>query len=105
MFEFGPELKQMREQKGLSISQISKDVGLHKSCWSRYERNEHGMALETYLMLCKHFNKSIGFKKEWEPLTNEEINECITYNNITVVDGDVYEFVKSLEFLIKWKNQ
>jgi transcriptional regulator with XRE-family HTH domain len=105
MSEFGPELKRLREQEGLTLSEISKEMGIHKSCWSRYENNENGMSLDTYFALCKRFNKNIGFKKEWRELTNEEINHCIVSSNISVVEGDVYEFVKSLEVLIKWNNQ
>jgi transcriptional regulator with XRE-family HTH domain len=105
MSEFGEELRSLRKQTGVSLSKLSQDLGINKSCWSRYENNEHGMKLSTYFKLCKHFNKSIGFQKEWRPLTNQEINHCIVSNNISVVEGDVYEFVKSLEVLIKWNNQ
>jgi transcriptional regulator with XRE-family HTH domain len=105
MSDFGAELKRLREQEGISLSKISQEVGVDKSCWSRYENNEHGMSLDLYFTLCKRFNKSIGFKKEWRDLTNEEVNHCIAASNISVIEGDVYEFVKSLEVLIKWNNQ
>jgi transcriptional regulator with XRE-family HTH domain len=105
MSEFSDELRMLRLQQGVSLSKLSQELGIDKSCWSRYENDEHGMKLSTYFKLCKYFNKSIGFKKKWRELTNEEINKCIVSTNMSVVEGDVYEFVRTLEMLIKWNNQ
>ena len=43
-------------------------------------------------------------EKHWERLTIQEINKCIAETNISVFEGDVYIFARSLEALVQEKN-
>ena len=51
-------LKQVKEKKGLTTSEISKRMCIHAPTWCKYESGKSMMSLETLYRFCKTFDIS-----------------------------------------------
>lgn len=50
------ELKSIRTRKGLSIKQVSEDIGIHFNSLSKYEKNADDMQLNILEKLLAYYN-------------------------------------------------
>lgn len=54
---FGEKLRELRGEK--SQEAIAQEIGVTKSAWAMYERNERVPRDEVKLRIANHFNKSV----------------------------------------------
>ena len=54
---FGEKLKELRGTK--SQEEIAKEIGVTKSSWAMYERNERVPRDEVKIRIANHFHKSV----------------------------------------------
>ena len=63
-------LKQVKEKKGLTTSEISRLLGIHAPTWCKYESGKSLMSLETLHRFCKTLDVSadwlLGLTEEKE---------------------------------------
>lgn len=61
-------LKQVKMEKGLTTSEISRLLNIHAPTWCKYENGTSNMSLETLYRFCKTLNVSadwlLGLKEE-----------------------------------------
>ncbi len=58
---FGERLKEVRQEHGLTIFQVSKQVGISDACISRWENDINDPKCEQIVMLAKFFNVSTDY--------------------------------------------
>lgn len=82
-------LKQLRKEKGLSLEQVGKAVGLSTNTISRYETGKREPKLKTWQKLASFFNVPVdyllGISKDRSTLTIDDLNaeEQEAYERIT----------------------
>lgn len=61
-------LKQVKQEKGLTTSEISRLLNIHAPTWCKYENGTSNMSLETLYKFCKTLNVSadwlLGLKED-----------------------------------------
>jgi len=62
---FGKKLRQAREEKELSVSQLGKLCGISKSHLSAAERGEQNVCIDTIRRLCIALEKKPCFFFDW----------------------------------------
>ena len=61
MNDFGKRLKLLREQRGLSLSQLGEAIGNTKSALSRYENGIVEPGLKTLIKLAEYFDVTLDW--------------------------------------------
>ncbi len=61
MNKFAERLKELRLDKGISQSELSKQIGVSVACINRWESNLRIPNLNSLIMLCKYFECSADF--------------------------------------------
>ena len=68
-------IRDLREDKNLSQTQIASLLNTSQTVYSRYERNERDLPIDCLVTLCKFYNVSadyiLGFIDEIIPLSNK----------------------------------
>ena len=58
---YGEKLKELREEKGLKIHDISRFLGFDKDTYGKYEREYSTIPIIHLITLCNYFNVSLDF--------------------------------------------
>lgn len=58
---FGTRFKQLREEKGLTLEQVGKELGFIKQTISKYEKNESEPAYSDLVRIANFFGVSIDY--------------------------------------------
>jgi transcriptional regulator with XRE-family HTH domain len=58
---FGTRFKQLREEKGLTLEQVGKELGFIKQTISKYEKNESEPAYADLVRIAKFLGVSIDY--------------------------------------------
>jgi transcriptional regulator with XRE-family HTH domain len=58
---FGARFKELREEKGLTLEQVGKELGFIKQTISKYEKNENEPAYSDLVRIAKFFEVSIDY--------------------------------------------
>ena len=58
---FGKKLRECREAKKFSQTQLAKEVGVHQSIIGRYEREEAKPTIDVVINIAKALNITIGY--------------------------------------------
>lgn len=61
MNKFPERLKELREEKNLSLTELSNNTGLSIACLSRWEKNLRIPNIDSIIILCKFFNVSSDY--------------------------------------------
>ena len=61
METFGERLQELREDKNLSILQLSKELKVSDTTVARWEKNIHEITAENLLIVAKYFNVSCDY--------------------------------------------
>lgn len=68
MNQISQRLKQVKKEKGLTTSEISRLLNIHAPTWCKYENGTSNMSLETLYKFCKTLNVSadwlLGLKED-----------------------------------------
>ena len=66
---FGKKIKRAREKAGMSVVQLSKQLGINPAAYRRYERSEVFPKINVCMEICSILGTSIGkvFDEEYEP--------------------------------------
>ena len=59
--KFAEKLKEIREEKGLSVLELSKEVKISKSALYRWEKGEADVASDYLIVLAKYFGVTTDF--------------------------------------------
>ena len=91
--EFSENLKKLREEKGISQTELAKRLGVNKSLISSYENMERSPSLNALVKLSYQFNVSI------ETLLGINKNKTVDVSNLTteqisVVTSVIKQFEK-----------
>ena len=58
---FGTRFKQLREENGLTLEQVGKELGFIKQTISKYEKNESEPSYSDLVRIAKFFGVSIDY--------------------------------------------
>ena len=58
---FGTRFKELREEKGLTLEQVGKELGFIKQTISKYEKNESEPSYSDLVRIAKFFGVSIDY--------------------------------------------
>ncbi len=61
MVSFGKKLREQREKKGFSQSQLAKEVGVHQSIIGRYERDEAKPTIDVVKRMSQSLATTVGY--------------------------------------------
>lgn len=61
MDEFGKKIKQLRIERGLTLEQVEKDLGITNSAVSKWERGEREPKLQNVKMLAAYYGVSFAW--------------------------------------------
>ena len=61
MEKFAERLKELREQKGLSIQQLSKEIKLSSSSLSRWENKQVSVKINEIIIIAKYFGVTTDY--------------------------------------------
>ena len=61
MNKFAERLKELREEKGLSLKQLSKEIGISDVAIGRWERKARIPNIEALIVIAKYFNVSADY--------------------------------------------
>ncbi len=61
MDKFAERLKELREQKGLSIQQLSKEIKLSSSSLSRWENKQVSVKINEIIIIAKYFGVTTDY--------------------------------------------
>ena len=61
MNKFAERLKELREEKSLSQSDLSKELQISPACINRWEKNLRVPNIDSIILLCKFFNVTAGY--------------------------------------------
>ena len=61
MNKFAERLKELREEKGLSLKQLSKETGISDVAIGRWERKVRIPNIEALIVIAKYFNVSADY--------------------------------------------
>jgi len=61
MNSFSERLKELREEKGLSLKQLSKEIGISDVAIGRWERKARIPNIEALIVIAKYFNVSADY--------------------------------------------
>ncbi|MGN0620002.1 MAG: helix-turn-helix transcriptional regulator [Ruminiclostridium sp.] len=59
MMAIGEKLKELRENENKSQDEMAKEIGVTKSSWAKYERNERVPRDEVKIRIAKFFKKTV----------------------------------------------
>nr|DAM77417.1 MAG TPA: repressor protein [Caudoviricetes sp.] len=77
MFDFGLNLKKLREEKGYSQAQLSRKLNVSKSSISKYESNQSMPSVETLTKIALIYGVSLDY------LVGVEKNKTISVEGLT----------------------
>lgn len=77
MFDFGLNLKKLREEKGYSQAQLSRKLNVSKSSISKYESNQSMPSVETLTKIALIYGVSLDY------LVGVEKNRTISVEGLT----------------------
>lgn len=61
MNAFSKRLKGLREEKGITLSQLSKDLDISVACLSRWEAGLRCPNIESIILLCQYFSVTADY--------------------------------------------
>ncbi|MBQ9795438.1 MAG: helix-turn-helix transcriptional regulator [Clostridia bacterium] len=61
MNKFAERLKELREEKGITISELAKATNISGACISRWEKNLRVPSIDSIIILCEYFGCTAGF--------------------------------------------
>ena len=91
----GNRLRELRNEKRISQSQLAKIIHVGKSTISRYENAERGITSETLTELAKYFNVTTDYFLGISSVRNEYPNDFI---DVPLNTSIVINAVKNIEF-------
>lgn len=94
MFDFGLNLKKLREEKGYSQAQLSRKLNVSKSSISKYESNQSMPSVETLTKIALIYGVSLDY------LVGIERNKTILVEGLTSRQLDIINTL-----LIEFKSQ
>lgn len=59
--QFFQRLKDIREDKDKTQSEIAKVLGIYQTHYSRYERGEHELPMHHFITLARYYNVSLDY--------------------------------------------
>ena len=59
--DFGKRLTKIREDKGLSLEEFAKEIGVSSPIIARWERSEFLLPMKTIIKIAKYFNVTIDY--------------------------------------------
>ncbi len=83
MFDFGLNLKELREAKGYSQSQLARKLNVSKSSISKYESNQSMPSVETLTRLALIYGVSLDY------LVGVEKNKTISVDGLSSRQLDI----------------
>ena len=83
MFDFGLNLKRLREEKGYSQAQLSRKLNVSKSSISKYESNQSMPSVETLTKIALIYGVSLDY------LVGIEKNKTISVEGLTSRQLDI----------------
>lgn len=118
MSDFSKVLKQLRKERSLTQTELSKALGISCSTISMYERGEREPAFEMQEAIADYFNVSMdflhgkSFAQGWHPNNNhagtgmndEELKVALFGGDSEVTD-DMWDEVKRFAEFVKEKNK
>lgn len=116
MSDFSKVLKQLRKERGLTQTDLSKILGISCSTISMYERGEREPAFEMQEAIADYFNVSMdflhgkSFAQGWHPnkidtRTNDEELKVALFGGDSEVTDDMWDEVKRFAEFVKEKNK
>lgn len=61
MKNFGKRLTKLREDKGLSLEDVAKDLNLDKTTLKMWENNKKVLTISSIIKIAKYFNVSVDY--------------------------------------------
>lgn len=61
MNRFAPQLKELREEKGLTQSELAKELGFTQSAIAKWENGERNPSLDVLILIAKYFDVSTDY--------------------------------------------
>lgn len=61
MNKFAKRLKELREEYGLSQSDLAREIKISVACINRWEKNLRVPNIDSIIILCNYFNCSAGY--------------------------------------------
>ena len=61
MKNFGKRLTKLREDKGLSLEDMAKDLNLDKTTLKMWENNKKVLTISSIIKIAKYFNVSVDY--------------------------------------------
>lgn len=82
------KLREIRKEKGLTLNEVGKQVGLKNNTLSQYETGKREPKLETWKKLAKFFNVSVPYL---QGIDVDDIIEQVNFNNLSKLGLFFYE--------------
>lgn len=117
MSDLGKILKQLRKERGLTQTELSKALGVSCSTISMYERGEREPATEMQEAIADYFNVSMdflhgrSFAQRWgigshaDDQINDEKLKVALFGGDSEVTDDMWDEVKRFAEFVKEKNK
>ena len=61
MNKFAERLKELREEKNITISELSKQINISSACISRWEKGLRIPNIDSIIVLCEYFGCTAGY--------------------------------------------
>ena len=97
MFDFGLNLKKLREEKGYSQTQVAKKLNISKSSICKYENNQSAPSVDILITLALIYGVSVDY------LVGIQKDKTISIEGLTKRQLDILNTLL-LEFRSKWKK-
>lgn len=101
-------LKELRNQRGLTLNEVGEEVGLKNNTLSQYENNKREPKLETWQKLAEFFGVTVPYLQGLEPSWNEKVTKIrelvISKLNTFYFDKDANKLMKTLVPIENVKN-
>lgn len=101
-------LKELRNQRGLTLNEVGEEVGLKNNTLSQYENNKREPKLETWQKLAEFFGVTVPYLQGLEPSWNEKVTKIrklvISKLNTYYFDKDANKLMKTLMPIENVKN-
>lgn len=101
-------LKELRNQRGLTLNEVGEEVGLKNNTLSQYENNKREPKLETWQKLAEFFGVTVPYLQGLEPSWNEKVTKIrklvISKLNTYYFDKDANKLMKTLVPIENVKN-
>jgi transcriptional regulator with XRE-family HTH domain len=108
----GKRIKQLRQQRGWSQTQLSKKLNVHQKQISGYERGIHSPSIELLVRMAELFNVSLDYiafdnreEKNIIPIADRELMQAVQHiDQLSAEDRDTIKAVLNT-FIVKNRFQ